>query len=94
MEPELFDSPRALIQEARSEIGALDALVQAFIAEEQWTFIMERDPQTGDKVLKAQFKSELPRRASLLVRRVVSDLRAALDHAVYASACAWSEQEP
>lgn len=94
MPPDLFASPRALINEARADISALDQLVQAFIGAKNWAIVIERDQQSGDNLLKAQFDNDIPARAVVLVRRIANDLRAALDHAVYASAVAWSGGEP
>ena len=90
----LFDSPRALIESARDHITDLKVRLDEFMKSGALDMIFEPDPQSSDQILKFKLLKPIPSRIKVRVFNVASELRASLDHAVYASAVALGTPDP
>ena len=85
MHPSLHSAGLKL-DRAREHIEALEIAVEDWLGTDAYTISCEIDPKTGDTVRRAQIEDPPPKRISVLAGDAVQNLRAALDHAVYALA--------
>lgn len=85
----LFRSPEILAHWARSRWVGLKSMVDKWTEENPYSRIHEFDAESGEDIVKLRLTQDLPIQVSLLTFDVVCQLRAALDHAVYASAVAF-----
>lgn len=74
-----------MLEGAKTHIANLEKSVEAFLREDNRTAIENKDPKTGDHIVQIQFGTDLPRIMALHVHDAFSNLRTALDQAVYAS---------
>lgn len=89
-----FDSAKLMLAETQEYIGAFEAIANPFVSEDNWTFFIEIDPQTGDQLGKVQFKTDLSPRLAARTHDIFRYLRDALDHALFASAYMINGREP
>jgi hypothetical protein len=80
-----FDSPREVIERARDHINDLDARIKSFVERKPYSLIVDYDSSTGQDVHKLRF-AQIPGKFAAITKDAFSNLRDALDHAVYASA--------
>ena len=83
-----FISPQLLLARAKEHIADLERCVSAALSPDRWTLLSKVDPHTGDQIFKIRLGDSITTRASVIALDVVSNLRSALDHAVYASSVA------
>jgi hypothetical protein len=81
-----FDDPKQLIDRARDHIRDLEALVAEFWGRKPFAPTIERDESAGQQVHKVRLTENFPNRPATVAKDAFSNLRDALDHAVYASA--------
>jgi hypothetical protein len=81
-----FESPRLLMERAGDHIKDLEARIKAFFDRQPYTRIIERDRDTDQDVHKIRLTAKIPGNISTITKDVFTNLRDALDHAVYASA--------
>lgn len=82
---EAFDDPRECINSARDHINDLDARLKAFFEGQRTPKVRDYDSDTGQDVYKVRLTGKISGKALTLAKNSFSDLRDALDHAVYAS---------
>jgi hypothetical protein len=82
----LLDSAWLKINRAREHVEAVQDAVDDWLATDAYSMSREVDPETSNTVRRAQVRADPPERLSLLIGDAVHNLRAALDHAVYALA--------
>jgi len=81
-----FEDPKELIDRAHQHISDVEAHIRAFFDGKPFALEVEPDGDTGYEVHKVRLTDQLPLRAAGIAKDVFSNLRDALDHAVYASA--------
>jgi hypothetical protein len=95
MPPNPFDSPHIKIARAQDHVEDLRIKVREFKSKRPYEIIIEPDTKPGYKIHKLRLTEAVPRRAiSPIVGDIVNNLRAALDHAVYACALANGHASP
>lgn len=83
-----FDSPKEVLDRARDHIQDLDARIKTFFERKPYTRVIDYDRETGQDVHKIRFTAAIPGKAAAVAKDAFSNLRDALDHAVYGSAAA------
>lgn len=81
-----FDSPKLLVGHAREHIDRLEAEVKAFFDRRPYARVIDVDPETRAEIHKIRLTAKLPSKIRLILKDAATNLRDALDHAVYASA--------
>jgi hypothetical protein len=81
-----FESARLKLERATEHAIAVEKMIDVWLDSDAYTIGSEIDPKTGDKVRRAQIREQPPVKISLLVGDTVQNLRAALDHSIYALA--------
>jgi hypothetical protein len=89
-----FESPRLLLGRAREHIDHLAAEIKAFFDRRPYAHVVETDPKTLQQVYKIRLTAALPARLPAVLKDATSNLRDALDHAVYAAAVTLGVSEP
>jgi hypothetical protein len=89
-----FESPKWQIERAREHIQQLDTEINAFFASKPCARVVEHDPNTGDQIYKVRLTAKLPGRLRVILKDATSNLRDALDHAVYAAAVSLGVADP
>ena len=84
MRPET--NARLKLNRCGSHIDELEGHINAWLGTDAYTITREVDPKTGNTVRRAQIKESPPTELSLIVGDAIQNLRAALDHTVYALA--------
>ncbi|RVN58506.1 hypothetical protein [Sinorhizobium meliloti] len=92
--PDLFDDPKQLIDEAKGHMPLIKEMVDDFIGDKNWTGSVDKDPDTGEYLLKINFKEPISKSIKIRIFDVAGYLRSALDQACYASAVAIKGGEP
>ena len=81
-----FESPKGLVAHAREHADNLESQIRAFFDKRPYARVIEFDPNTGHDVHKVRLTAQVPGRLSRILKDCTSNLRDALDHAVYAAA--------
>lgn len=90
-----FSSPKQLITHARDEINEVARLLTEFASKQKGIKVVYNDFQAGQQVFCVRITGpELPPKVSNRIKDVASNLRDALDHAVYSSAIAINGGSP
>ncbi|MDP3406022.1 MAG: hypothetical protein Q8S03_15135 [Brevundimonas sp.] len=90
---DLFASSRDLLDSADEHIEETIGYF-GFMQADKWaSLIQEIDPKTGDRLCKVRFSGPVPIRVATRIFNVATELRAALDHAVYSATVALSERK-
>lgn len=76
-----FESPRLLLDAARTDIDELEQICAAFVDDCIAPYRVKRDNATGEDVFFIPLRKELPGRVRTQTYRLVSDLKHALDQA-------------
>jgi hypothetical protein len=85
--PDLFDSARAKLAWGRKHIRKLAQEIQVFLENSPCESFVELDPDNPERRLqKIRLARSIPQDFSLIAGDVVDNLRASLDHAIYAIA--------
>jgi hypothetical protein len=77
--PDLFRGSKLKIERANQHILDLNATLSAFVSTDFYSLRVEKDPKTGDHVLKFGTTRPLPERIPLIIGDALHNLRAALD---------------
>ena len=80
-----FDDPKLLLDRTRHHIDDLETLIKAFFEGKPFARFIERDSNACEEVHKVRLTGQLPAKAATIAKDAFSNLRDALDHAVYAS---------
>lgn len=84
-----FDSPKQLISHARDEIKEAELLINSFVKQQRGTRVIHHDVVTSQEVHCVRISGpDLPPKLANVVKDAASNLRDALDHAVYSAAVA------
>lgn len=94
MASDLFESSYALLNRANEHIDEAQAIIQAFFDRKPYTKLVDFDRDTRQYVHKIRLTAKLPGRAAAVVKDATSNLRDALDHAVYAAAVGLGVNDP
>jgi hypothetical protein len=89
-----FDSPRELVGHAREHIDQLEGHIKIFFDRKPYAKVIDFDNETRQQVFKLRITAKLPSPIRLIFKDATSNLRDALDHAVYASAIALGVNNP
>lgn len=90
-----FDSPRVKIRRAEQHLNELEIKVREFKSKRPYEIVIEPDVRPGYKVYKLRLTEPVPYRdLSPVVGDIVNNIRAALDHIVYACALANGHASP
>ncbi|MCA1393459.1 hypothetical protein I6F20_30965 [Bradyrhizobium sp. IC3123] len=89
-----FESPKDLVGHAQEHIDRLDGEIKAFFGRNPYAHVIDFDRETRQQVYKFRLTAKLPSKVRLVFKDVTSNLRDALDHAVYASAVALGINSP
>jgi hypothetical protein len=89
-----FDSPRAVLQRARDHIDDLEARIKAFFDRKPYARVIDFDREASQQVHKIRLTAKIPGNLAVITKDVLSNLRDALDHAVYASAVMLGNKSP
>ena len=91
----MFESSRLKIDRAKHHIHELSALILRFQTENAHEIVIEADPEPGYKVHKFRLtKPDLLPGFAVVIGDAINNMRAALDHAVYACALANGHSAP
>ncbi|WP_444780731.1 hypothetical protein [Salinarimonas sp. NSM] len=90
---EAFSSPKILLERARSLIRDLEALLRRHFDQSAFENIVEIG-DLGQQIHKLKLIRGVPDEAKTVLKDCISNLRDALDHAVYASAVALGRKDP
>jgi hypothetical protein len=74
------------LDRSSEHIDELEERVERWLGTDAYTIAREKDPKTGYTLCRAKIKTEPPVELSLVAGDIVQNLRAALDHVVYALA--------
>ena len=88
MSDDPFDSPREVLARAGEHIDALEARIKVFFDRKPYARVIDFDRDTGQEVHKIRLTGKIPGSVAAVAKDAFSNLRDALDHAVYASAVA------
>lgn len=91
---EHFESPEGLVVQARDQTDHLAKEIKAFFDNRPYVQFVDHDRETGLDVHKVRLTSKLPAKLGRTFKDATSNLRDALDHAVYASAVSLGAIEP
>lgn len=80
-----FSGPDDLLASAQGHLDELTGLLESLYREDWADIVQERDPDTGNTLCKVRFSEGVPIRVATRIFNVVTELRAALDHAVYSA---------
>lgn len=89
-----FDSPKQLIGHAREHIDRLEGEVKTFFDRKPYARVVDFDHETRQHIFKIRITAKLPSKIRLVFKDATTNLRDALDHAVYASAVALGIEGP
>jgi hypothetical protein len=81
---EPLDSLVLKIERAKKHILELESEYERFRRETPYSIGLKDDPQTGDRVYRLAAVKPIPKAFSAIIGDVLNNLRACLDHAVYA----------
>jgi hypothetical protein len=89
---DIFWGPVDLMQSAKGHIDEIISILVGIFNEDWATVVKETDHQTGETIFRVKFHTPVPIRVATRVFNVVTELRSALDHAVYAATVALGER--
>ncbi len=75
----MFEAPRLKIKWAKKHIADLDAALWQFIHADFCGLSIDKDPKTGNNVLKYAIHTPIPDEVPLMIGDAIHNLRAALD---------------
>lgn len=81
-----FESPRALLKRGREQIEEAGQLIRSFFERKPYTRVIDIDRETAQEVHKVRLTANIPGAVRVAVKDASSNLRDALDHAIYAAA--------
>jgi hypothetical protein len=81
-----FESPKELVGHASEHIDRLEAEIKSFFDRKPCARVVDFDRETREYVFKFRLTAKLPSKIRLVFKDATSNLRDALDHAVYAAA--------
>lgn len=82
----LLPNHRRKLNRADEHLNALDQALKTFIEGKPYSTITEKEPQSGDSLVKLVSQRSPPRGPSTLIGDILFNLRSSLDHLVYALA--------
>jgi hypothetical protein len=85
---DLFYSPRLTLARAKHHIRDFNQIVNTFINDNPWTYLVDKDSNPGCDVHKIKFLRQLPEELPCILFDITNNLRAVLDQSGYASAIA------
>ncbi|RWN51902.1 hypothetical protein [Mesorhizobium sp.] len=89
-----FESAKLQIERGREHIKDAETRIKAFFSREPYATVVDKDAQTGQQSHKIRLTEKLPPNVRGIVKDASSNLRDALDHAVYANAVALIGGDP
>ncbi len=78
--PDLFYGSKLKIERAKQHILDLNTVLNDFLKTDFYTLGVEKDPQSGDYVLKFRIPQSLPEQIPLIVGDTLHNLRSAVDY--------------
>jgi hypothetical protein len=91
---DLFTSARLTLDRAQHHINDFDATFNAFLADDPWTLLIDRQAEPGRSIFKVYFRRKLPEILPCIVFDAANNLRAVLDQIGYAVAVASGNANP
>lgn len=89
-----FDSPKELVGHAGEHIDRLQGEIKAFFDRQPYAKVVDFDREANQHIYKLRITAKLPSPVRLIFKDATSNLRDALDHAVYASAVSLGVDDP
>lgn len=83
-----FSSPRHLLASADDHIQEVTQRISRIPYDGEWERVIDTDADTGEQVHKVKYRISIPPLVCVRAFNIVTELRAALDHAVYAASVA------
>jgi len=83
---EAFETPQKAINWARSNIEAARQTFVAYAQNNPLAFVIEEDPETGDKIHKFKLVKQMPDEIEHLCRNAIVDLKHSFDQSLSAAA--------
>jgi len=81
-----FESPKALIQRGREHVDTLQIEMASFWSRKPYARVIEFDVDTKENIHKFRLTTQIPGKIRTIAKDATSNLRDALDHAVYGAA--------
>lgn len=82
---DMFSSAWNLTASADEHLAELDAMLSVIVHQDNTEALVEVDPNTGEQVFKVRANGMIHPRVNVRIFNIATELRAALDHAVYAA---------
>lgn len=89
-----FESSKLQIERGREHIKDAETRINSFFSGKPYIRVVDEDVQTGEQAHKIRLTQKLPANIRGIVKDASSNLRDALDHAVYANAVALIGGDP
>jgi hypothetical protein len=90
MKSETFFDAKAQIEGAEAQIHEVEANIAEFIKSGPYELVAKRDHEAGIDTWRYQLREQLPRRVRVIIRHVLINLRAPLDHMAHELAIQYS----
>jgi hypothetical protein len=90
----VFDSARLTFVRAKHHADDFKAVIDNFVNDKHWTYVVDRQTQPGQIIHKIAFTSPLPEILPCILFDAASNLRAVLDQTGYAAAIATGKAFP
>lgn len=84
----LFEDSLSLVEHATEQIREAQDIARAFFNRRPFARIVDLDPENNAEIHKIRLTARFPDKISRIIKDATSNLRDALDHAVFASAVA------
>jgi len=89
-----FASPRQKLVRAKKYIADLERERDLFVNDQQWSYIVEINPDIGSKEFKIRFTGDVSDRFSDIASNALQNLRSALDHSINSTARVSGKRDP
>jgi hypothetical protein len=90
MKSETFLDAKAQIEGAEAQIHEVEANIAEFIKSGPYELVAKRDHEAGIDIWRYRLREQLPRRVRVIIRHVLINLRAPLDHLAHELAIQYS----
>jgi hypothetical protein len=90
MKTEAFLDAKAQIEGAEAQIHEVEANITEFIKSGPYELVAKRDHEAGIDIWRYRLREQLPRRVRVVIRQVLINLRAPLDHLAHELAIQYS----
>jgi hypothetical protein len=75
-----LDGPRGKVERAKDHLADLRAEIGQFLARDPYGIVEDRDPETGQKVIRARVSEPVPPRVTAIIGDLAHNLRSGFDY--------------